>query len=50
MATIERRGDPVRAVQSDETPDETAAPVEATDDGEQPDYFFWGINELYVAP
>ncbi len=49
MATIERCKDS-RPVESDETPDEPTAPVEATDDGDQPDYFFWGINELYVAP
>lgn len=49
MATSKRSTDPP-ALECGETPDEPDALVEAADDGDPPDYFFWGINELYVAP
>ncbi|MES2043577.1 MAG: hypothetical protein V4475_06855 [Pseudomonadota bacterium] len=52
MATIERRNDPVcplpagreREVVPRDTEDDAPPPPD------EPDYFFWGINELYVAP
>ena len=50
MATIERCEDS-RPVESGGVPDEPASPGETTDDvGDEANYFFWGINELYVAP
>ncbi|MDB5708704.1 MAG: hypothetical protein JWL96_774 [Sphingomonas bacterium] len=54
MATIERRTDhacpkPVDHDHADPVVPRNAG-AEPVPPADEPDYFFWGINELYVAP
>jgi hypothetical protein len=54
MATIERRSDAVCPLQAGHNRERAVVPRDTEDDAppspDEPDYFFWGINELYVAP
>ncbi|MDB5676349.1 MAG: hypothetical protein JWM65_3331 [Sphingomonas bacterium] len=54
MATIERRTDQACPKPVDHDRADPVVPRDALAEplapGDEPDYFFWGINELYVAP
>lgn len=54
MATIERRNSGVCPVPASHNREPTVVPSDTEADEppppDEPDYFFWGINELYVAP